>query len=451
MNQRTIFKPALLITLLCFFFALGGLARAQDRTFTLKEALAAAMKGNHSLKAAAGASGAVAEDIGIARSRLLPNIVFEERFTRTNNPTLAFASKLNQGRFAQDDFAIGSLNNPDAVNDYQTSFSVEQVILSKKASVGLEMAEKQYSASTEELGRKKEEVVYAIIRTHLMAASARSLVSAAEKGVEEAVEHLRIAELRYKSEMGLYSDILRASLMVTSARQKLTTANKSLLLAERQMGLILGLDGPASISDAIPELPVRDIDYHTRSALSRKDVRSMSLKNENAKSNIELASAAYYPTIGIGGAYMMNDHLSPFGSEGDSWQVSAQLRWSIFDGTLRRHEANKARHSAIEASEYLSGLKKAVSYRVYEAYLEAQEAAKNAELTASSLTVAEEGERLVRTRFENGLTPISDLLDAQASLDEARANHVMRENDLKAAIAALHFESGTIIRELGLE
>ena len=445
------FKPALLITLLGVFLSHGGLALAQGRTFTLKEALAIAMKGNHSLKASAGASGAVAEEIGIARSRLLPNIVFEERFTRTNNPTLAFASKLNQGRFTQDDFAIGSLNNPAAVNDYQTSLSVEQVLLSKKASVGLEMAERLYSASTEDLGRKKEEVVYAIIRAHLMAETARRFIATAEKGVEDAAEHLRLAELRYTSEIGLYSDVLRASLMVTTAKQRLATANKNLLLAERQMGLLLGLEEPASISDAISELPVKDIGYYTRSALSRKDVRSMSLKYENAKSNIELASAAYYPTIGVGGAYMMNDHLNPLGSEGDSWQVSAQLRWSIFDGTLRRHESNRARHSATEASEHLSGLKKAVSYRIYEAYLEAQEAARNTELTAGTLAVAEEGERLVRTRFENGLTPISDLLDAQMSLDEARTNHVMKENELKSAIAALHFESGTIIRDLGLE
>lgn len=445
------FKPALLITLLSVFLSHGGPALADVRTFTLKEALAVAMKGNHSLKASAGASGAVAEEIGIARSRLLPNIVFEERFTRTNNPTLAFASKLNQGRFTQDDFAIGSLNNPAAVNDYQTSFSVEQVLLSKKASVGLLMAERQYSASTEELGRKKEEVVYAIIRTHLTTKTARRFIATAEKGVDDAAEHLRLAELRYTSEIGLYSDVLRASLMVTTAKQRLATANKNLLLAERQMGLLLGLEEPATISDAVPELPVKDIGYYTRSALSRKDVRSMSLKYENAKSNIELASAAYYPTIGVGGAYMMNDHLTPLGSEGDSWQVSAQLRWSIFDGTLRRHESNRARHSAAEASEHLSGLKKAVSYRIYEAYLEAQEAARNTELTAGTLAVAEEGERLVRTRFENGLTPISDLLDAQMSLDEARTNHVMKENELKSAIAALHFESGTIIKDLGLE
>lgn len=445
-------KPAKLIILFIILLYPSGAAFADGRTYTLKEAISVAMKGNHSLKASVGASGAVAEDIGIARSRLLPNILFEERFTRTNNPTLAFASKLNQGRFTQDDFAIGSLNSPAAINDYQTSFSVEQVVLSKKASVGLEMAERQYSAATEDLGRKKEEIVYAIIRTRLMADTMRGFVAAAQSSVRDAAEHLRLAQLRYKSDLGLYSDVLRASTMVTEARQRLTSAEKNLRLAERQMGLLLGLEEPVSISDALlPDLPLKDIGYYTRSALSRKDVQSMSLRYENAKSNIELASAAYYPTIGVGGAYMMNDHLSPFGSEGDSWQVSAQLRWSIFDGTLRKHESNKARHNAAESYEHLSGLKKAVSYRVYEAYLAVDEANKNAELAASSLATAEEGERLVRARFENGLTPIIDLLDALTSLDAARTNRVMRENELKGAIAALHFESGTIIRDLGLE
>lgn len=444
-------KPAKLIILFMMLLYPAGAALADGKTYTLKEAISVAMKGNHSLKASAGSASAVAEDIGIARSRLLPNILFEERFTRTNNPTLAFASKLNQGRFTQDDFAIGSLNSPAAVNDYQTSFSVEQVVLSKKASVGLEMAQRQYSASTEDLGRKKEEVVYAIIRTRLTADTMRGFVAASQSSVKDAAEHLRLAELRYKSDIGLYSDVLRASTMVTEARQRLTSAEKNLRLAERQMGLLLGLEEPVSISDALPDLPLKDIGYYTRSALSRKDVRSMSLRYENARSNIELAGAAYYPTLGVGGAYMMNDHLSPFGSEGDSWQVSAQLRWSIFDGSLRKHESDRARHHAAQSYEHLSELKKAVSYRVYEAYLAVDEANMNAELAASSLATAEEGERLVRTRFENGLTPIIDLLDAQTSLDAARTNRVMRENELKGAIAALHFESGTIIRDLGLE
>lgn len=445
------FKPALLIMLIIVFLSPAVAVPADSRTFTLKEAVAVAMKGNPSLKASASSAGAVREDIGIARSRLLPNIIFEERFMRTNNPTLAFASKLNQGRFHQDDFAIASLNDPAAINDYQTSFAVEQVVLSKKASVGLEMAQRQFSASTEDLGRKKEEIVYAIIRAHLMADTARRFVATAERSVEDAAEHLRLAELRYRSDIGLYSDVLRAATMVTEARQGLTSANKNLRLAERQMGLLLGLDEPASISDAVPELPLKDIGYYALSALSRKDVRSMALRYENARSNIELASAAYYPTIGVGGAYMMNDHLSPFGAEGESWQVSAHLKWSIFDGDLRKHETNKARHTATEAAEHLSGLKKAVSYRVYEAYLAVEEADQNAELAAASLSTAEEGERLVRARYENELTPIMDLLDAQTSLDAARSNRVMRDNELKSAIAALHFEGGTIIRDLGLE
>jgi outer membrane protein TolC len=57
----------------------------------------------------------------------------------------------------------------------------------------------------------------------------------------------------------------------------------------------------------------------------------------------------------------------------------------------------------------------------------------------------------VRLRFENSLSPLVDLLDAEASLSGARASLVMRKNAYTASLAALSFEAGTILKDLGLE
>jgi outer membrane protein TolC len=64
---------------------------------------------------------------------------------------------------------------------------------------------------------------------------------------------------------------------------------------------------------------------------------------------------------------------------------------------------------------------------------------------------AEEGRRLVKARFENSLAPLVDLLDVQLSLDQSRANLVLRENEFWLAVVRLSYESGTIIQDLNLE
>jgi outer membrane protein len=80
-----------------------------------------------------------------------------------------------------------------------------------------------------------------------------------------------------------------------------------------------------------------------------------------------------------------------------------------------------------------------------------EESRKGLDLARAALESAEEGRRLVRVRYENALSPMVDLLDAQASLDAARADVIGRESAYMTAIANLAFQSGTILKELGVE
>ncbi|MBI5467609.1 MAG: TolC family protein [Deltaproteobacteria bacterium] len=442
-----------LISLILIFTLPGttGPASAEEKSVTLREAIELGLKGNPELKAFHNSVYAEKESIGVARSGLLPKITFEERFMRTTNPTFAFSSKLNQERFSQADFAIQDLNNPAAINDYQTSISVEQPLFVRKANMGLKMAKEEYSASLVDLTRKKEEVAFNIVRTYLTVNTAKEFVGMADKGIEDAKEHLRLATLRYDSSLGLYSDVLRASTGLTEAEQKLVSAGKNLNVAMRALGLLLGLSESVA-ADASPErFVLKDMDYYKNGSLARNDVKSLEKRYENARNNIDLAKSDYFPVLGIGGSYQVNDHRAPFGAEGDSWTVSAFLRWNVFDGTLRSYETSRANYKAAEAREYLEGLKKSVSFRVYSAYLGAVEAQKNLELAEKALKTAEEGARLVKLRYENSLSPVIDLLDAQLSLDNARANLTARKNDSLTAIANLSYESGTIFEDLDIK
>jgi outer membrane protein TolC len=75
---------------------------------------------------------------------------------------------------------------------------------------------------------------------------------------------------------------------------------------------------------------------------------------------------------------------------------------------------------------------------------------KNVALSVAALQTAEEGRRLVKERYENALSPLTDLLDAQVSLDHARASLVSAENNYRFSVAKLGFESGTILKDLGV-
>jgi outer membrane protein TolC len=418
----------LLISLLFVTTVFGA-----DRTVTLKEAVSIALKDNHELKAFGYDIDTEAENVGIARSALFPHLSFEERFMRTDNPTAAFSAKLNQRRFTQQDFAIDSLNDPQPINDFQSSFSLEQIIFSSRAMIGLDMSKIQRDGRKEELLRKKQEIAFQVIKTFLSVQTARQYVQAAVQGVKDAEEHRRTAQLRYDSELGLYSDMLRASTAIDAASQGLVAAQTNLDVAKRALGLLMGISESVDVLDDTIVIPRRELDVYVRSSSARNDVQAMEHYLDNARKNVSLAGAGYLPEVGVGGAYQRNDHRH------------------LFDGLKREHERSKAKLKMSETEERLAFLKKAVSFRVYEAYLNDEEARKTEELAASALRTAEEGKRLVDLRYNNSLAPIVDLLDAQTNLDQQRAAYIARWNAHTLARANLSFQGGLLLQDLGIE
>lgn len=434
-------------------FILLGSALAADnleQQIGLSEAIRRAFEDNHELRARRNALSAQQEEVGVSRGALLPKIGLEERALRTNNPTLVFSSKLNQGQFSASDFAVNSLNSPSPANDFQTLLTIEQPLFVGKDFLGLDLAKKELSAKKADYQRKKEEIALKVVQTYLQALTAREILGVSQRAVEDNREHWRIAEVRFKNGVGLYSDTLRSKTAVIEAEQKVVTAEKNHTLVKRSLGLLLGLNEPIGISQENFDFRLKGLDYYTGASLSRPDLQALQIRWDNAKNGIRVAESRYLPTVSLGGAYQFNDPNRPLGTDGESWLVMAILRWDLFDGTRREFERKKAHYQAAETGETLNGLKAMVAFKITEAYLTVEECRKNIELSKAALQTAEEGRRLVKNRFENSLSPLIDLLDVQLSLDQARANVVVKTNEYRTAVIRLGYESGTILADLDL-
>ena len=288
-------------------------------------------------------------------------------------------------------------------------------------------------------------------RAYLQVATAKEYLSAVKSGLKDAAEHLRIAEALERNGVGLYADVLRAKTAVTGAEQRMVTAEKNLTLAKRALGMLLGSDEGLDVVDERADFSPTHIQSFAELTAMRKDIRAMELRYENAGNNVRMAQSRYLPNLGIRATYQLNDHNNIFGTEGESWWLMGVLRWDLFDGAGREYEYSKARYKQHEAKAQLAGLKSMVSFKITEASLAVEEARKIRDLARSALATAEEGKKLVESRYTNSLSPLVDLLDVQTSLDGARAGVVAKENEYQLAIIRLHYEAGTILQTLGVE
>ncbi len=416
---------------------------------TLKQAISIALKENPGLKSYKWQLKAQKEDLNSAKGHLYPKVRFEERFQRTNNPTYGFMSKLNQERFTQNDFLIDSLNNPADISDFQTSFSIEQPLYVPGLHDGINMAGRELEAQESEFRMKKEKITLNVFRAFYMIHTGKEHLKAAKKAMKDALEHKRLASLRFDSGTGLYSDMLRSDVAVNRAETMLIKAESNLEIAKRSLGLILGRTEPVDIMGEGLRLPLNDHNGYLTAAKQREDLKAMRLRQKVSKRAVRKEKAAFLPEAGIGASYFLNDHKNPFSPEGESYLLAGYLRWDLFDASTS-HNIKKAKAKMHQIKEALIGMEIEINFMVNESYIRIKEKEQALSLFRAGIKEAEEALRLVRVRYENSLAPMVDLLDTQLMLDNARVKLVEAENDYLNAIATLYYQSGLLLKTVSI-
>ncbi|MDA8388339.1 MAG: TolC family protein [Nitrospiraceae bacterium] len=353
-------------------------------------------------------------------------------------------AKLNQQRFSNSDFAINSLNSPSAVNDFQNSFRLDQVIYSRRLWAGLSMSKEERAARKLDFDRLRQKVTMETVKAYLGVVTAKNALDAAEKAVGDRTEHENLAKLRYQAGLGLYSDVLRADAALKEAQMGLARAQSGYEVAKRALGLVMGRTESVNAEGSGYKVSLGPIGSYYATAVSRPDILAIEARYKKAKSAVSFAGSGYFPEIGATGEYQWNDHRSPIDGEGSSYQVGAFLRWDIFDGTRREHEVSQARAGLNEVREGLDGAKKEALFEVFRAYQDVGEAAKSLDFAKAELASAKEGRRLVELRYKNSLSPIVDLLDSEVMVESARTEAIMAQNNLMEKYFNLGFESGRI-------
>ena len=149
--------------------ALLGLATplAAQEALTLRQAVDLALRSNPLVAAADAGEKEAEARIHQARSGYLPRLQFSESVQRGNNPVFVFSSLLTQHQFSQGDFALGPLNRPDALSNYQSRLTVEQVLFdSRQTSRSVEAARFTGQIAHEDTRRSNSDVILSVLRTY---------------------------------------------------------------------------------------------------------------------------------------------------------------------------------------------------------------------------------------------------------------------------------------------
>lgn len=430
-----------------FFLATAPLW-AQD-PLSLREAVRLALRENRSVAAASESSQAAAARVDQARGGKLPKLNYSESFARGDNPVYVFGSLLTQHQFGEQNFAIGPLNRPDFLNNFQSQLTVDQVLYDggqtrravKSADLGRQLTD-------EEARSVQMEVIAGVARAYYGSVLAVESLKTAEQAVHSAEADLRRAETIRAVGMSTDVDALSIRVHLAGVNEQRIRRAADLEVAHAALNDALGLslDAQHALSTpltpaAVPEASLDGLEHDATQ--QRPEARQTRLAATLAATQADAARASLLPQVGFRAAFEA-DRERFVTRGGANWLAAVTLRWNLFNGFADKARIAEAGHAVRRAEAETERTDSAVRLQVLRAYADLRAAGQRIEVAKAAVAEAEESLRITQNRYEAGMSNVTDLLRTETAVLESRTRHMAAVHDQRVAATMLEFAAGRL-------
>lgn len=430
-------------------FVMASLAPAvsnagEGRTLSLDECVRAALEHNRALLSQSEKVNAAEASVGVAASGFLPRITLSETYMRSDNPVMSFGAKISQGRFTEAD--LGTVNNPSAIDNFNFRAEVVQPLFSGgREIVGYQRAKLGLESAGKGLERARQETAFAAVRGYYSILLAGEYVTVADKALETTRAHVKEAQDFFSQGMLAGSEVLLAKVRLAEVKEMRIKAVNQEKTAKAGLNLLMGQDQdtPFEVEDPAvqPGEPGELSGYLKEAADRRPDLAGMELDVRNMEKGVTMARTGYLPNLNLIGRYELDDK-DLFGSRGESYTLMGMLTWNIFDGFNTTKGVSEARANYNAASYMKDQMREGVGFEVRQAYYKLVEARERVGVAAEAVAEGEEALRIIRRRFDAGMTRTLDVLDAETALTRARTNSAEAHYDANVSMAELMLAAG---------
>ncbi len=363
----------------------------------------------------------------------LPSVSASYTAITTNNPLVAFGSKLNQEILTQQDFNPALLNDPEAIENYATEIMVLQPLLNLDGVYGRSAAKIQQEAYQLKSQRTIEYLELEAAKYYMQLQLAYEAVKVLERAQQTSSEAVRMINDYYDQGLVQMADVLDAKVKASEVTNQLKYARSNVLNTSDQLHTLMGNESDVTVLKPAEKAPVdySDASYAEILPENRKDILAMSKSVDRYENMLKSSRMKLVPRINAFGSFQIYDS-QPLGFEATGYVLGAKLSWDIFSGYSNIAKSTKARlemeKASLENDSYM--MKQQVELNRANRMLE--DAKNKVELFNSAFQYSSESYKIRKDRFEQGLEKTVDLLAAETQMYQ-------KELQLKQAIFEYNF------------
>ncbi|MGG1922347.1 TolC family protein [Chryseobacterium sp. NRRL B-14798] len=228
------------------------------------------------------------------------------------------------------------------------------------------------------------------------------------------------------------NEVLRTSLQLSNHKMSWTELDNDIQIAEHKLKTILSLpenqEMHVNTEDLISDnAAIPYIDEFTETALNKNESVEITHKNLSLKElDQKITKANYLPKITAGGEYFLKyPNMMFFPPEPYAYRlgmIGVNLTYPIENLYKNKYRMQEARENIDLAKLQIEENEENVRHNVYEAYKKFEETDQKVKIAEEAIKQAKENYRIVRTKYANKLSLITELIDADNAYLEAESN-----------------------------
>jgi outer membrane protein TolC len=440
MNQNRLFFFLLLLYLL----PQQSLVAQDVKTLTLQEAVTLGVQNSKQLKFSKAKIDEAIAATREAKDNQLPDASISASYLRL---TKARLNLKNSG--GGSDSAAQGLAFPD-INQaiYGTANVSIPLFAGMKIKYGIESAKYLEQAVRLDAENDKQSVILNTIAAYINLYKA----TITQKLVEDNLEQSKKRDTNFinleKNGLLARNDLLRAQLETSGLELNLVDAQNAVDIATVNMDLLLGLPESTKIRVDTTSImntgEVKSIeDYEQSATQNRNDVQALSFREKAAGDAIKIAKGDYYPSVAITGGYVAADVPGVLSiTNAITAGVGIKYNLSSLWKTKSKIEQATARQQQLQVSQEM--LTDNIHLSINRAYKNYLAAIKKTEVSDKAVIQADENYRISKSKYDNNLLLLTDLLDADVQALQAKLDLSAARADVVLAFYTLQQTAGLL-------
>lgn len=434
----------IIVVIVVIFFAQLSMSQ-EKRMLTVKEAIDLSIKNSKQLKASKARIDAAVAQVKEAEDNRLPNFNVSGSYLRLSNANIDLKTQSNNSsggsgntnpKISQALYGIANLSYP--------------IYAGGRIKYGIESAKYLEEAAKLDADNDKESVILNTMNAYANLYKAGVTIDVVRESL--ASSRQRDTTFFRLEQNGLLArnDLLKTALQTSNIELSLLDAENNWRLANINMNLMLGLpENTELIIDTTTfqqDNSIKNIDEYEQLAIqNRKDVQALSFRKKAAGTAIKSAKTEGYPTVALTGGYIAA-YVPNFITITNAINAGIGVQYNLASlwKTNTKLQQAKAREQELQANEeQLNDVIRLQVNQDYQNYLLSQ---KKIEVYQKALQQAAENFRITKNKYNNSLVTVTELLDADVALVQAKLNLSVSKADAIQAYNKLLYTTGLLNR-----